>query len=91
MLNIVEHLTSPKQHTKGLMFQKPLMANDAILFEFSDDRHIGIWNKNVSFPIDVAFFDKNQYLINIEQLEAYQVINVNASRPYRYVIETRKG
>ena len=91
MLNIVQHLTTPKEHQKGVMFQKPLMANDAVLFEFAEESSSGFYNKNVSFPIDVAFFDKNKYLINIEQLDAYQMLDVRPARPYKYVIETRKG
>ena len=71
------------------MNHQPLLANDAVLFIFEDDRNGGFWNKNVTFPIDVAFFDKDQYLINIEKLKEGQLISVKSRRPYKYVIETR--
>ena len=42
MLNIIQHLTTPKEHQKGLMFQKPLMSNDAILSILKSESSIPI-------------------------------------------------
>ena len=91
MLNIIKHNTTPEDIRKGLQYHQPLIGNQAFLFTFPQSTTSGFWNKNVSFPIDVAFFDKNKYLINIEQLDAYQMLDVRPARPYKYVIETRKG
>jgi uncharacterized membrane protein (UPF0127 family) len=91
MLNITEVYKTSKEHERGLQFHKPLLANNAVAFQFSSPKTSSFWNKNVSFPIDVAFFDESKYLINIEQLSAGQVLDVTSSRPYKYVIETRKG
>lgn len=52
----------------------------------------GFWNKNVSFPIDVAFYDKDGILVAIRQLEANQLEPVfSGSNDIRWVIETQKG
>lgn len=73
------------------MYQDPLPHNSGILFEFDHKTTTSFWNKNVSFPIDVAFFDEDYYLINVEQLEPNQLMSVTALKPYKYVIETNKG
>ena len=71
------------------MFQEPLIGDEAVLFVSQENKDTGFWNKNVMFPIDVAFFDENKYLINIATLEREELVSVYANRPYRYVIETR--
>ena len=91
MLNIIETFTTPEGFIKGLQFHKPLIGNQAVLFIFPAPTTTGFWNKNVAFPIDVAFFDENKYLINIEQLGKQQLLDVRSEKPFKYVIETRKG
>tara|TARA_Y100001937_G_scaffold128294_1_gene203808 strand:+ start:33752 stop:34282 length:531 start_codon:yes stop_codon:yes gene_type:complete len=91
MLNIIKHNTTPEDIRKGLQYHQPLIGNQAFLFTFPQSTTSGFWNKNVSFPIDVAFFDKNKYLINIEHLDKEQLLDVKADRPFKYVVETRKG
>jgi len=54
-------------------------------------RNPGFWNKNVSFPIDVAFYDPDGILIAVKQLEANQLEPVfSGCNDVRYVIETQK-
>ncbi len=91
MLNIINTFTTPEDIRKGLQFHKPLVGNQAVLFIFESPTTTGFWNKNVSFPIDVAFFDENKYLINIEHLNTEQLLDVKSDRPFKYVIETRSG
>ena len=90
MLKIINTFTTPSEHEKGLMFTEPLIGNQAVLFVFDSDRVSGFWNKNVFFPIDIAFIDKNGYVINIETVKKNQLLTVYSHKPYRYVIETRK-
>ena len=90
MLKIIQTLKTPEEHKKGLMFAKPLGEDEGVLFAFDSDVMSGFWNKNVFFPIDIAFFDKNGYLINVETVKRNQLLTVNSHKPYRFVIETRK-
>lgn len=71
------------------MFHKPLIGDEAVVFIAPSEKSTGFWNKNVSFPIDVAFFDKNKYLINIESLNKEQLLSVLPEKAWKYVIETR--
>ena len=90
MLKINHKFITAREHEKGLMFSEPLIGNEGVLFVFDRDRVSGFWNKNVFFPIDIAFIDKNGYVINIETVKKNQLLTVYSHEPYRYVIETRK-
>jgi len=80
-----------RDREKGLMFSEPLPDDECGLFVFDRPSRQSFWNKNVSFPIDVAFFDMGGSLVHVAQLEANQEQPVN-SKDYnvKYVIETRK-
>lgn len=52
----------------------------------------GFWNKNVSFPIDVAFYNNEGILVSVKRLEANQLDPVfSGSNDIKYVVETQKG
>ena len=89
MLKIISIFKTPQEIQKGLMYNKPLIGDEGVMFITSQENSSGFWNKNVSFPIDVAFFDKNKYLINIESLDREQLLSVYPDKPWKYVIETR--
>ena len=81
-----------QDRAKGLMFQDPLRSNEAALFVYHMPTQVPFWNKNVNFPIQVAFFDENQKLIDIGKLEADQdkMITCQLGR-YKYVLEVSDG
>ena len=89
MLKITSIYRTPEEHRKGLMYHRPLIGDEAVMFITPNEKTSGFWNKNVSFPIDVAFFDKNKYLINIESLNKGQLLSVLPEKAWKYVVETR--
>ena len=90
-LNLRFIATTPGDRFKGLMNQAPLKGNEGALFVFGQTKLGSFWNKNVSFPIDVGFFDKEGKLINIEHLDAHQRSPVFGNRAYKYVVEAPEG
>lgn len=82
---------SDKDREKGLMFSDPLADDECGLFVFDRPSKQSFWNFQVSFPIDVAFFDMEGSLIHVAQLEANQQKPVSSKgHNVKYVIETRK-
>ena len=73
------------------MFQKPLRPNEGALFVFEEPSIAYFWNKNVQFPIDVAFFNRDGKLIDIQHMIANQTQPVFSSGTYNYVIEAPLG
>ena len=90
-LNIRFTATSPNDQMKGLMGKNKLKTNEGALFIFGEPKSGNFWNKNVSFSIDVGFFDVKGNLLNVEKLVEEQRYPVFGAGEYKYVIETNSG
>jgi uncharacterized membrane protein (UPF0127 family) len=74
---------------KGLMFHPGLKREECVLFIFDKPNDYSFWNKNVSFPIDIAFFNSKGKLISISNLKENQLNSVGAKdNDIKYVIES---
>lgn len=81
-----------KDREKGLMFADPLRNDECAFFIFDSPQSQKFWNKNVSFPIDVAFFNIDGKLSHIGQLNAHQEKPIDSIiKDVKYVIETTKN
>ena len=78
---------TPYDRARGLMFSKPLMADEIAVFKFDTDTTSGFWNRNVSYPIKIAFFDSNFNMVGFKDMAAEQASLVSAIKPYRYAVE----
>lgn len=86
----VEVVDTPRSLQLGLSGRDELGATNGMLFIFEQDDHHGIWMKNMRFPIDVIWIDKNYTVVGItERLmpESYPKI-FEPPVPVRYVLET---
>jgi uncharacterized protein len=83
--------TTGPERAQGLMFQEPLNPNEGALFIHASPTTANFWNKNVSFPIEIGFFDINKKLIDIRQLKANQEQEVGSKYEYVYAIEVVPG
>ncbi len=61
---------TPGERELGLMHAKNLPEGAGALFVFERERVVDFWMKNVTFPVDMLFFDKAKRLIY--KLEAVQ-------------------
>lgn len=80
-----------EERARGLMFQKPLRPDEGALFVFESPSLGYFWNKNVQFPIDIAFFNGEKRLMNVQYLGANQTHPVFAPGKYSYVVEAPLG
>jgi len=78
---------TPYDRARGLMFSKPLASNEIAVFKFDNDTTSGFWNRNVSYPIKIVFFDSNFNMVGFKNLQAEQTKTVSALKPYRYAVE----
>jgi len=61
----VEIARSTSEQARGLMFRESLEPDSGMWFVFTDDKQRVFWMKNVRFPIDIIFIDKDMYIRKI--------------------------
>jgi len=78
---------------KGLSETSSLASNYGMLFVFPEDDLYGFWMKDMFFPIDIIWIDKNLVIVHIETNvlpETYPKVFF-PSVPARYVLELSAG
>lgn len=83
--------TLPKQ-SLGLMHQKSLAEQNAMLFVFNETDYHSIWMKNTYIPLDVIFFDENLTIVAIvTHTTPFSLKAFNGHKKSRFVLEMRAG
>lgn len=73
------------------MFADPLEEYETAFFVFPEIGNYSFWNKNVSFPLTLAFLDNNFKIVDFKDLEAEQTKSVYPnSNNVKYVVEANK-
>jgi uncharacterized membrane protein (UPF0127 family) len=74
------------------MNAEPLGEYEVVYFEFDYPDSYSFWNKNVSFPLSLAFLDKNHKIVDIKDMEADDPKSVGPdSNSVVFVVEANKG
>jgi len=74
---------------KGLMFSKKL-DDEALIFDFNNERLISLHMLFVFFPIDVVLLDENKKVVELKEKLRPFTFYASKSKA-RYVIETASG
>lgn len=83
---------SPFEQMRGLMGRSNLGFREGMLFVYSQDRQVAFWMKNVSFPLDMIFFDRCGRVIQIhENAQPDDTTTIASVAPVRAVLEIRGG
>src|SRR3990167_6756905 len=61
-----EVVDSDAARQQGLMFRENLPEGLGMLFVFEDEGHYGFWMKNMKFPIDIIWIDKEKRVVDIK-------------------------
>ncbi|MEA3458547.1 MAG: DUF192 domain-containing protein [Candidatus Thermoplasmatota archaeon] len=92
-----EVASSPKQISKGLMYQEKLSEGEGMLFVFDSPRNVSYWMKNVLMPLDIIFLDESCTVINIEEAEVETNVSddelkrYHSASPAKWVVEINQG
>ena len=81
------------KRVQGLSGHAPLAQNEAMLFVFPNESDWGIWMKDMIFPLDILWLDKDMRVITAEQnVSPATYPNVfRPNTPALYVIEANAG
>lgn len=83
--------TDEDRRTKGLMFSEPLKEDEVAFFIFPRAARYAFWNKNVDYPIDLAFLDENRRVVDFGHLKAQQKSSISPAREAKFVVEAKSG
>lgn len=74
------------------MFHKPLKQYDVAFFDFPNENCHSFWNKNVDFPLSLAFLDKEYKILDFKDMDKGSEKSVSPkSNKVKFVVEANKG
>lgn len=80
------------KRAKGLMFHKPLANFEVAYFIFPYENCHSFWNKNVDFPLSLAFLDGNNKILDFKDMDGQSESSVYPeSNKIKFVVEANKG
>jgi uncharacterized membrane protein (UPF0127 family) len=90
-----ELAVSDAERQLGLMFRPQINDDQAMLFIFEEEGTHAFWMKNMRFPIDILWLDKDRRIVHIEAQVPPCVQDPCPSyppdHPARFVLEIRSG
>ena len=63
----VEVADTVKKQLTGLSYRKSLPKDNGMLFVFPEEARYGFWMKDMNFPLDIAWIDKNKKIVLIKK------------------------
>lgn len=86
-------VSSEADRKHGLSGTNPLGEREAMIFVFPSDDRWGIWMKDMKYPIDILWLDKDRivrHIVEDARPESYPT-TFRPDMPVRYVIEMKSG
>ncbi|MGC8649284.1 MAG: DUF192 domain-containing protein [Candidatus Micrarchaeia archaeon] len=79
----------------GLMYEKKMNNNEGMLFIFENETYAPIWMRNMLFPIDVLWLDKNMNVVekkeNLKPAKLFEFKTYGGKAKAKYIIELPSG
>ena len=79
----------------GLAFRVSLEPDKGMLFPFKHEMDYSFWMKNMNFPLDIIFIDKEKevkYIASdVQPCETEECPSIRAGMPIMYVLELNAG
>lgn len=85
----LEHASTPREISWGLMGRNELPPDHGMMFSFPTYSIVGVWMFNCYMDLSVAFLDKNSTIIEIHELKAFPQ-KMDPKRPVRSVEDLKK-
>ena len=87
----VEVVRTDEEKAKGLMFREKLGKNEGMLFVFEREETLSFWMKNTRIPLSIAFIAKDGKIVDIQDMEPFDLQSHVSARPARYALEVNQG
>lgn len=88
----VELADDDAERRQGLMFRREMAEDAGMLFDFKEERPVGIWMKNTYIPLDIIFIDRNGVIVKIHpRAEPHSETSMRSDTPVVAVLEINGG
>jgi uncharacterized membrane protein (UPF0127 family) len=88
----VEFAATDDELDRGLMYRRELPEGRGMLFDFKQDRPVGMWMKNTYISLDMLFIRSDGTIVKIaEKTRPHSLDNIMSGRPVRAVLEVVGG
>ena len=90
-----ELAVTDEERQLGLMFRTEIYPDQGMLFVFEEEGYHSFWMKNVNFPLDILWLDKEKRIIHLESyVPPCQKTPCSSYAPFLpalYVLELKAG
>ena len=87
----VEVVRTEGEKAKGLMFREKLGKNEGMLFVYEREEILSFWMKNTRIPLSIAFIAENGKIVDIQDMQPFNLQSHVSARPARYALEVNQG
>lgn len=90
----VEIADTDASRNQGLMFREHLGENEGMLFVYKEPKILRFWMKNTYIPLTIGFFDVDQMLIQIENMEPdsfFSPLVYKSKKPAKFALEVSRN
>ena len=88
---VVETAVTPQERSRGLMFRESLPKNHGMLFIFESEQMLSFWMQNTSIPLSIAYINADGVIVDILDMDPFDLTAVPSSRPVMYALEVNQG
>lgn len=87
----VEVAATLDERQRGLMFRQDLAEDAGMLFLFAREVQTGFWMRNTYVPLDIAYIDADQRVIEIQHGKPLDETPLTPEKKYLFVLEVNAG
>jgi uncharacterized protein len=82
---------TPEARERGLMHRTELADGEGMLFVYSAMARRSFWMRNTFIPLDIAFLDDRQVIVDIQQMEPETDTLHESAAPAMFALEVPQG
>ena len=86
-----EVVQTEEEKARGLMFRESLGKDEGMLFAYDREEVLTFWMKNTFIPLSIAFIDQRGKIVDIQDMEPFNLQTHASILPARYALEMNQG
>ena len=80
-----------EEKSRGLMFRDKLGPDEGMLFVYDREEYLSFWMKNTPLPLSIAFLGKDGRIVDLQDLEPFDLRTRTSARPAKYALEMNRN